>query len=100
MRNFSQISMANYFTSVEPVLTKREMWVLEAIEDLAPCTAEMVAEHYGVGVNVISGRFTGLKNKGKIAKSYEGRNRLGNKVAYYEPALKIENDSVMMARDC
>jgi RNA binding exosome subunit len=85
MRNLSQISLSNYFTSVEPKLTERESWVYEAIEELAPCTAEMVAEHYGVGVNVVSGRFTGLKKKRKIIKAFEGRNNLGNKVAYYQP---------------
>ncbi len=77
--------MANYFASVEPKLTERESWVYEAIEELAPCTAEMVANHYGVGVNVVSGRFTGLKKKHKIVKAYEGMNSLGNKVAFYQP---------------
>ena len=84
-RTMSQISLMNYLNVVKPNLTKREEWVLEAIEELAPCTAEMVAEHYGVGINVVSGRFTGLKNKGKIVKAYEGRNSQGNKVAYYQP---------------
>lgn len=78
--------MANYFGVVKPNLTNREQWVLEAIEELAPCTAEMVAEHYGVGVNVVSGRFTGLKKKQKIVRAYEGTNSQGNKVAYYRPA--------------
>ena len=85
MRTMSQISMMNYFNVVQPKLTERESWVLEAIEELAPCTAEMVAEHYGVGINVISGRFTGLKKKDKIVKAFIGTNSQGNKVAYYQP---------------
>ncbi len=100
MRKMSNISIDNYLRAIEPKLTKREAWVLEAIEELAPCTAEMVAEHYGVGIHIISGRFTGLKNKHKIVKAYDGTNRWGNKVGYYEPSIKIDNDSVMIQRDC
>lgn len=89
MRTISQISMSNYL-GLKPKLTDREQWVLEAIEDLAPCTAEMVAEHYGVGVNVVSGRFTGLKKKRKIERAYDGVNRNGNKVSYYQPLQQHE----------
>jgi len=85
MRTMSQVSMMNYFETVEPKLSQREAWVLEAIEELAPCTAEMVAEHYGVGVNVISGRFTGLRKKQKIVKAYNGHNSRGKRVAYWQP---------------
>jgi hypothetical protein len=95
MRVLSQISMANYFDVVKPKITERESWVLEAIEELAPCTAEMVAEHYGVGINVVSGRFTGLRKKQQIVKAYDGVNGNGNKVAYYQPKdmpLEYEND--------
>jgi hypothetical protein len=85
MRAMSQISMDNFFTTVKPKLTKREEWVLEAIEEIAPCSSEMVANRLGVGVNVVSGRFTGLKKKRKIIKDHEGTNEFGNKVAYYKP---------------
>jgi len=78
------------FAGLKPKLTNREEWVLEAIEDLSPCTAEMVAEHYGVGINVISGRFTGLKNKKRIVLDHEGYNQFGNRVGYYRPAYDKE----------
>jgi hypothetical protein len=85
MRSLNQLSIANYFGRVEPNLTKREQWVMEAVEELAPCTAAMVAEHYGVGEHIISGRFTGLKKKRAIFLDYEGVNQFGNKVGYYSP---------------
>lgn len=86
MRMMSQTSLDNYFTKVEPKLTTRESWVLEAIEDLAPVSAEIVAEHLGVFPNVISGRFTGLRKKGKIVKAYDQVNSRGSKVSYWKPA--------------
>ena len=85
MRQMSQISISNYLDKVEPKLTKREAWVLEAIEDLAPASAEIVAEHLGVFPNVVSGRFTGLRKKGKIVKAFEQVNARGSKVAYWQP---------------
>jgi hypothetical protein len=85
MRAMSQISMDNFFTTVKPELTKREQWVLESIEEIASCSAEMVANRLGVGVNVVSGRFTGLKRKKQIVKDHEGTNEFGNKVAFYRP---------------
>lgn len=85
MRALSQISIDNYMGVVKPKLTQREEWVFTAIEELAPCTSAMVAEHYGVGENVISGRFTGLKKKGKIVQAYTGTNANGNRVVYYQP---------------
>lgn len=84
-RKLSQISIDNYLTIVEPKLTKREEWVLEAIEELYPVSAEIVAEHLGVYPNQISGRFTGLKNKGKILKVFERVNSRGSKVNYWIP---------------
>lgn len=82
----SQISLMNWRTVVEPNLTKRETQVLEAIEELAPATAEMVASHLGVPEHTISGRFSGLKKKQKIIKVSIGRNSKGNHVAFYAPA--------------
>lgn len=84
-RAMSQISLDNYFDKVEPKLTKRESWVLEAIEDIYPASAEIVAEHLGVPVNVISGRFTGLRKKGKIIKAFTQVNQRGSKVTHWKP---------------
>lgn len=86
----SQISIANYLGVVQPKLTEREAWVMEAVEELYPCSAEMVAEHYGVGVNVISGRFTGLKNKGKIVLDHYYKKPGGSRVGYYRPKAEHE----------
>lgn len=89
MRTMNQISIDNYLTVVKPKLTERESWVLTAIEDLYPCSAEMVAEHYGVGINKVSGRFTGLKNKGKIKLAYVVKSP--RTVGYYMPS-EVENE--------
>lgn len=78
------------YSALKPKLTDREAWVLEAIEELAPCSVDMVAKHYGVGVNVISGRFTGLKNKRRIAFDHAGINEFGNKVGFYRPVYDKE----------
>lgn len=98
MKSMNQISIANYFNKVQPQLTKREEWVLEAIEKLEPCTAEAVANYYKVGINIVSGRFTGLKNKGRIHKAYEGLNSHGNKVGYF--VSTPPSDSISSERDC
>ena len=85
MRDMSQTSILNYRTLVQPKLTEREKWVLEAIEELAPCSNEQVAEYLGVPVNVTSGRFTGLRNKKHIEKVRRGFNKQGRMVDYYRP---------------
>lgn len=84
-RQMSQTSIDNYFDKVEPKLTSREAWVLEAIEEMAPASTEIVAEHLGVYPNIISGRFTGLRKKGKIEKAFEQVNTRGSKVVFWQP---------------
>lgn len=84
-RTMSQISLMNYFDVVKPKLTEKENWIYEAIEELAPCTAAIVAEHYGVPEHTISGRFSGLRKKGKIVIAYKGKNSRGATVAYWRP---------------
>ena len=90
MRQMSLNSMLAY-QGLEPKLTKREEWVLDAIIDIEkPCTAAMVADHLGVGEHIVSGRFTGLKKKGKIKHLYDDLNSLGNKAGYYVPVTEEE----------
>lgn len=85
MRTMSQTSLENYFGIVQPKLTERENWVLEAVEEIAPCSAEQVAIHLNVPINIISGRMTGLKRKKKIVKAYRGENKFGRAVDYWKP---------------
>lgn len=84
-RAMNQISINNYLTVVEPKLTNREQWVLEALEEIAPASAEMVANYLGVFPNVVSGRFTGLRKKGKIVQAGVRVNDRGIRVAYWQP---------------
>ena len=86
MRDMSQLSMEAYFNHVKPNLTAREEWVLEALENLGEASAEKVAEHLGVGINVISGRITGLRKKQMIRPTRRDVNRFGRSVQFYRPA--------------
>jgi hypothetical protein len=95
-RVMNQLSIDAYFTRVQPKLTSREQWVLEAIEEQGTASVDTVAEYYGVGTNIISGRFTGLKGKGIIEPAYKGTNKLGSQVMYY----KIAGSYEPMERDC
>lgn len=92
MRTMNQISMANYFSSIEPKLTDKEAKVLEAIEELYPCTLDMVAEYLAVPPHTISGRITGLKNKRKIAPVGVTKNKNGSTCSMYQPT-NTEQDS-------
>lgn len=85
MRQMSQLSLDAY-AELKPKLTEREQWVLSAIENLGEASAETVAEYYGVGINIVSGRFTGLRNKRQILKSDKKLNKFGRNVQYYRPA--------------
>lgn len=85
-RVMSQLSLDAYFSEVKPNLTDREEWVLSAIELLGEASADTVANYYGVGVNVVSGRFTGLRKKMQIVPSRRGTNRWGRSVQYWKPA--------------
>lgn len=85
MREMSQLSLEAYF-DLKPELTKREEWVLDAIEHMGEASAEKVAEYYGVGINIVSGRITGLKKKRQIVPSRKALNRFGRNVQYWKPA--------------
>ena len=95
MRVLNQISLDMFFSKVQPALTKREDWVLSAIEILGEASIETVADHYKVGQNVISGRITGLKRKRLIFPTERKLNKLGNMTQFYsaQPLESIyEND--------
>lgn len=96
MRAMNSNSLLAYATTVEPNLTKREAWVLEALEEIAPASCEDVANHLGVPVNVISGRFTGLKKKLLIQEAYRDLNNRGAKVSFWQPLIELEQ----MSLDC
>lgn len=84
-RVMSQLSLEAYL-ELKPQLTKREEWVLDAIETLGEASAEKVAEHYGVGINIVSGRITGLRKKNQIVPGKRALNRFGRNVQYWRPA--------------
>lgn len=86
MRAMNQLSIDAYLQSVQPNLTRREEWVLEAFENKGEASAETIAEHLGVGINVISGRVTGLRKKMQIVPTRKATNRFGRNVQYYRPA--------------
>lgn len=85
MREMNQLSI-EAFLELKPKLTAREDWVLEAFESLGEASNETIAEHLGVGVNVTSGRITGLRNKRYIVPSRKGMNHFGRNVQYYKVA--------------
>lgn len=100
MRQINQLSLEAYYSDIKPNLTKREEWVLEAIEKLEEASAESVAEYYGVGINVISGRFTGLKNKGHIEPTTKKLNRFGRRVQYFRVKQQLPyNQKAYWQRD-
>lgn len=64
--NMHQNSLDNWYKEIEPTLTDREIEVLKVIEKLGKCSCRMAAQSMGVFPNVISGRFTNLKEKNAI----------------------------------
>ncbi len=84
MRQLSQVSMDNYLNVIQPGLTKREAWVLDAIQELQPCSIEQVAKHLGVGDNIISGRFSGLRGKQAIKKHHRDFNSRHCQVDFWQ----------------
>lgn len=85
MRQMSQLSLEAY-SELKPKLTKREEWVLDAIEHMGEASAEKVADFYGVGINIVSGRITGLRKKRQIVPAGRKLNRFGRNVQYWKPA--------------
>lgn len=90
-RTMSSLSIFAY-QSVKDKLTAREEWVLEAIEDMGEASAETVAQYYNVGVNVISGRFTGLKKKNRIVPTERKLTRTGNLAQFYRALDEVEHE--------
>lgn len=89
-RTMNQISIENYFNTVKPALTERENWVLRAIEDLGEASAYTAASYLEVPINMVSGRFTGLYNKGKIVKTEKRDVGTGRRAQFFRIANKVE----------
>lgn len=94
MRTISQLSLDSYFNKVQPNMTAREAWVLEALEILGEGSTDTVAEYYKVTPNIISGRITGLKKKQLIYPTKRKVNKLGNLTQFYSAyrSVEFEND--------
>ena len=59
-------SLDVYFNDIAPTMTRREKDVMNAIFTIEPCTMHEVANHMGVQLNTISGRFSALVRKSKL----------------------------------
>lgn len=70
LKNFFDVprenSLDTYHETIEPELTNRQEQVLNAIEEIGPCTMHEVSNFMGVPLNTISGRFGELVKKNKI----------------------------------
>lgn len=84
MKNVAPNSLAAY-NGLKPKLTPREAWVIDALDDIYPASVEEVAAHLGVYPNIISGRFTSLKNKEQIVIDSRTKNVRGQWVTRWRP---------------
>lgn len=85
MRQMNQLSLESYRSKVKPNITNMESVVLEALEEIYPASAEMVANHMKITINRVSGRITGLRKKNLIVVAYKAHNPAGNLVAFWMP---------------
>lgn len=77
-------SIEVYKTIIEPTIKKRHERVIAALNQLQPCTSLDVADHLGVPLHSISGRFTELSDPKEYGRPIiesvgEKRNKFGNK---------------------
>lgn len=94
MRTMNQISIDTYLQHVKPELTKREQWVYDAIEYLGEGCAYTVANHLEVPINMVSGRFTGLKKKGKIVPTKLRDVGTGRMAMFFRVVKEVETEYV------
>ena len=84
----NQNSINAYREVVDPTKMTRKQEVLEALKDLKEATMAQVAEHLGLALHVISGRFLELITDGKIkvdrVTQDKHKNRFGT--AYWRKA--------------
>lgn len=73
------------FKSIQDKLTERQSDVLEAIEEIAPATNNMIAEHLGWTINRITPRVKELRMKNKVELSHRGKDITGNNANYWQP---------------
>ena len=88
----NQISIDTYFNHVKPNLTTRELWVLDAIEYLEEASAYTVANHLEVPINMVSGRFTGLKKKGMIIPTKLRDVGTGRPAMFFRAVKEVEQE--------
>lgn len=85
MRSMNQMSLAAYFTKVEPELNERQSQVMEVIEINYPTTLEQISNKLKMPEHAISGRLTELKQKGLIKPMGRTMNSRGSTVNRYAP---------------
>lgn len=68
MITMQQTSIETYFNHVKPKLGERQRAVLEAIEELEPCTNKQLARHLQWEINSITPRVLELRKLNKVVE--------------------------------
>lgn len=68
-------------------LSQTQAKVFNALEDLAPATNLMVAQHLGWGINSVTPRMLELRGKHKVVEAHRGKDVTGRQAIYWKPRL-------------
>jgi DeoR/GlpR family transcriptional regulator of sugar metabolism len=66
MKQTNRISIQNFHKKIRPELSVRQKAIYDLIKQRGESTSNDIAEYLKVRLNTISGRFSELKDKGKI----------------------------------
>lgn len=89
------------FEKLQDTLTDREMSVYEALQDLGQATNDELSEYLKWPINQVTGRVTGLVNKGYVIIAGIGKSKLGNSAKIWTTTNPADKQIVMrFANDC
>lgn len=77
-------SIEAYFTKVKPTVGPKQQKVLEAIEELGPCTDSMIVEFLNWPINCVTPRRNELVKKGKVKKAFIGESQNGRSAVWWD----------------
>ena len=76
------------FAEARKSLNNKQKLVLEAIEEIAPCSDKQIASHLDWPINSVTPRRGELFKKDKITDAYVAKDFTGRKCTFWRPVTK------------
>jgi DNA-binding MarR family transcriptional regulator len=80
-----QTSLDAYFNEVKPKLSRTQLLVLEALEEIAPANDKQIAAYLNWPINSVTPRRGELLKKKQVTVAYVGKDTSGRSTTFWKP---------------